>query len=158
MRADPAFTPAFAIVRSVSIWDEVGEVAQQAVRDPSAPPQRGATAAELRDLESRLGRPLPRSLVAWLLVLNGDTIGEGGVFGARPDAPALDIGRVLDRYREEWDPPAWLPVASDGCGNYYLLLADEGVGFVDTMADPAVVSRVVEDSLVSFLLWYLPRS
>jgi cell wall assembly regulator SMI1 len=122
-----------------------------------APPQRGATEAELRDLERRLQRSLPAPLITWLRLLNGDTISEGGVFGARPDVPSLDIAQCMKGYRQEWGEAGWLPVASDGCGNYYVLLPDDRVGFVEPMADPAAIAEVMADSLASFLLWYLPR-
>jgi hypothetical protein len=92
-----------------------------------------------------------------LLILNGDTIGEGGVFGARADDPALDIARVRETFREEWAGQPWLPVASDGCGNYYVLVGDGPVAFVDVMSDPRAVSDMKADSLDAFLLWYLPR-
>src|SRR3954453_21768523 len=74
-------------VTEAATWDSVSSLAGRVRRDPDASPQRGATADDLRDLERRLKSPLPPSLVRWLLILNGDTIGEGGVFGARSDAP-----------------------------------------------------------------------
>jgi cell wall assembly regulator SMI1 len=139
-------------------WDEVADLVGRVRRDPKAPPQRGATADELRDLERRLGSALPQSLVRWLLILNGDTIGEGGVMGARPDAPELDIVRVASIFRDEWTEHSWLPVASDGTGNFYVLLEDGRVGFVDTAAAPPAHAEVKAESLPSFLLWYLPRT
>jgi hypothetical protein len=141
----------------VDVWQSVAELARQVERDPLSPPQRGATDEELRDLARRLQGPLSAPLITWLRLLNGDTISEGGVFGARPDVPFLDIAHRLKGYRQEWGEAGWLPVASDGCGNNYVLLPDDRVGFVDTAADPAAIAEVMADSLASFLLWYLPR-
>jgi hypothetical protein len=139
-------------------WDAVGALARSVVRDPDAPPQRGATAEELGDLERRLASPLPSSLTTWLLMLNGDTIGEGGVFGARPDEPSLDIAHVRQIFRDEWAAKPWLPVASDGSGNYYVLIDGGPVGSVETTSDPRAVAKENAGSLAAFLLWYLPRS
>lgn len=137
-------------------WESIAVLARRVARDPTAPVQRGATAEELRDLESRLVSPLPPSLVTWLLILNGDTIGDGGVFGACADKPALDIACIRGIFSREWSDRPWLPVASDGCGNYYVLINGETVGFIDSSADPRVIAEVT-DSLDAFLLWYLPR-
>lgn len=138
-------------------WSSVSALAQRAERDPTAPPQRGATQEELGSLERRLDTTLPEPLVRWLTILNGDTIGQGGVFGAREDDAALDIARIRSIFREEWQGTAWLPVASDGCGNYYVLMEDGRVGFVETSEDPRLVSTIEAESLDEFLLWYLPR-
>lgn len=98
---------------------------------------------------------LPESLASWLGILNGDTIGQGGVFGARRDSTFLDIGHISKIFQEEWAGHSWIPVASDGCGNYYVLLPDERVGFVDTMADPYAIDAIEAETLAVFLLWYL---
>src|SRR3954451_17989717 len=121
-------------------WSAIADVAHRVERDPDAAPQRGAAAGELQDLEVRLSRPLPAALAEWLVIINGDTIGEGGVFGARPDAPDLDIASLRNLH-EEWADCNWIPVASDGTGNYYVLTADGTVGFVEQMADPGSIQR-----------------
>src|SRR4051812_19389544 len=137
-------------------WSAVADLAHRVHRDPDAAPQRGATPAELDDLEARLSQPLPTALREWLVIINGDTIGEGGVLGARPDAPHLDIARLRELHNE-WADCSWIPVASDGAGNYYLLAGDGTVGFVEPMADPGAIQRTVAASLRDFLLWYLGR-
>lgn len=83
-------------------------------------------------------------------ICRGAAIGPGGLFGHRPDEPFLDIPTVLGLY-PEWQTTNWLPVASDGCGNYYMLLADGSVGFVDTMSDPAVIDAVIAPDLFTFI-------
>jgi hypothetical protein len=56
----------------------------------------------------------------------------------------------LDLY-PEWRTLGWLPVAGDGCGNYYVLAGDGTVGFVDTTSDPGSVERQVSGDLLSFM-------
>jgi hypothetical protein len=58
--------------------------------------------------------------------------------------------RIRDLF-PEWRTLGWLPVASDGCGNYYVLAVDGTVGFVDTMSDPGRLERAVSADLLSFM-------
>ena len=121
-----------------------------AVRPPEDDPPHGASPAELAALADRLGRPLPRALRTWLSICNGAAIGPGGVFGQRPDRRHADIVRFLDLY-PEWRGLGWIPVASDGCGNYYVLTAEGTVGFVETMSDPGKLARRAGPDLLSFM-------
>ena len=118
--------------------DRVRRLVHGAVRAPEEPCIEGASVQELGDLEQRLGRTLPAQLRDWLTICRGAAIGPGGFFGHLPDCPFLDLPSVLADY-PEWRAQDWLPVAGDGCGNYYVLLPSGQVGFVDTMADPAVI-------------------
>ena len=136
-------------------WEQVKASLAHAERDPLADPIAGASDEQLTDLESRLGIALPEALVAWLRICNGDTLGQGGVLGARPDRQDLDIAQCRALFAHEWRDRMWLPVASDGCGNYYVLDEAGAVGFVDTMADPASVERTIAESLGDFLTWFV---
>jgi len=89
-------------------------------RAPEDDPPEGASAAELARLSDRLGRSLPPLLRSWLSICRGAAIGPGGVFGQRPDRPGLDMVSIRD-LSPEWQSLGWLPVAGDGCGNYYVL-------------------------------------
>jgi hypothetical protein len=51
----------------------------------------------------------------------------------------------------QWRALGWLPVASDGCGNYYVLAKDGTVGFVETMSDPSRINRHAASGLLSFM-------
>jgi SMI1 / KNR4 family (SUKH-1) len=121
-----------------------------AVRAPEDDPPRGARPEELDCLQERLGGSLSPVLRAWLSVCRGARIGPGGVFGASPDMPDVDMARRRDLC-PEWPELGWLPVAGDGCGNYYVLLGNGTVGFVDTMKDPGQVDRQVAGDLLSFM-------
>lgn len=119
-----------------------------AVRDPGELEFRGATPDELRQLEERLGRPLPPPLADWLRICRGAAIGPGGFFGHRPDRPYLDVPSCLQLF-PEWVERDWIPVAGDGCGNYFVLLPSGEVGFVDTMSDSTAVEPDLDPDLYS---------
>ncbi len=127
-----------------------------AVRAPEDDPPRGARPAELDCLQARLEVSLSPALRAWLSVCRGARIGPGGVFGASPDVPDVDMAWRRDLY-PEWAGLGWLPVAGDGCGTYYVLLGNGAVGFVDTMKDPGQVDQQVADDLLSFMIDLLAR-
>ena len=121
-----------------------------AVRPPEDDPPEGPSPAELAVLADRLGQPLPPALRTWLSMCNGAAIGPGGVFGERPDRRFLDMAWFWDLY-PEWRGLGWIPVASDGCGNYYVLTADGTVGFVETMSDTEKLARQAAPDLLSFM-------
>ncbi|MBM2622806.1 SMI1/KNR4 family protein [Actinoplanes sp. LDG1-06] len=129
-------------------------------RAPEQPMPGGVSDHDLADLQRRLGCPLPTELVEWLRICKGEAIGAGGVFGARPDQDHLDIATYLTLY-PRWRELSWLPVAGDGCGNYYVLVGSGPlagkVAFVDTMSDPDSVEVIAGDSLWTFLQSYLIR-
>ncbi|MFN8194713.1 MAG: SMI1/KNR4 family protein [Nocardioidaceae bacterium] len=117
-----------------------------------APEERlvGATPKQLISLQERVGRPLPEELLALLSICNGAAIGPGGLFGERPDAPYLDLPSIRALF-PEWDSKGWMPVAGDGCGNYFVLLTDGRVGFVDTMSDPSALASIEYGTLFEFV-------
>jgi hypothetical protein len=121
-----------------------------AIRAPEEEAPRGASPAEIDSLRASLGCDIPPALRTWLAVCRGAGIGPGGVFGQRPDRPFLDMPQRRDSF-PEWAERGWLPVAGDGCGNYYVLTADGAVGFVDTMKDPGQIDRQAAGDLLSFM-------
>jgi hypothetical protein len=72
----------------------------------------------------------------------------GSVRAPGDDEP--DMAGIRDLY-PDWRTLGWLPVAGDGCGNYYVLALDGTVGFVDTMSDPGRLERRVSADLLSFM-------
>lgn len=127
----------------------VSELIHGAVRAPQEILE-GASPGQLARLEERLGRPLPEELATLLTICNGGAIGPGGIYGQRPDETFLDLPSILAMF-PEWAEAGWLPVAGDGCGNYWVLLGDGRVGFVDTMSDPGALDRVTDPDLFSFV-------
>ncbi|SFF89419.1 SMI1 / KNR4 family (SUKH-1) [Actinoplanes philippinensis] len=123
-------------------------------RPPERPFPGGADDQEIADLERRLGVPLPDSLVDWLRSCKGEAICAGGVLGARPDDESLDMATCLAMF-PTWRDSGWLPVAGDGCGNYFVLVTSGElagqVGFIDTIADPGSIESMEGRSLWVFL-------
>lgn len=130
--------------------DDLRRLVAGAARAPEDDPPAGASPAELAILADRLGQSLPAELRTWLLICRGAAIGPGGVFGQRPDRPHLDIVKIREIF-PEWRALGWLPVASDGCGNYYVLAEDGAVGFVEPISDPGTISQRTAAGLLSFM-------
>jgi cell wall assembly regulator SMI1 len=126
-------------------------------------PAPGADAGQLGRLADLLGYPVPADLREWLTRCNGsDSGGPGALFGAYPANRALRI-EAAAAIHPQWIPRRWVPVASDGTGNYYLLDAShrvtstDAVFFVDTMDDPDRLAYVVGSRLLTFLRFLLTR-
>ena len=116
----------------------------------------GAKPELLHGFTVRTGLVIPKELSDWLGVVNGARIGPGGVFGIRPDDPYCDIESTLNVY-PTWRTNGWIPVASDGCGNYYLAGAENGatpVYFNETVCDDRTLTYVVSSGIWEFL-WFL---
>ncbi|MDT5028557.1 MAG: hypothetical protein QOE61_4983 [Micromonosporaceae bacterium] len=141
------------------VRDEVVRLMLEATRPPEEPYPGGATDDELRDLERRTGRPLPEPLLDWLRACKGEAIGPGGIYGARPDEPDHDIAHVLSMF-PRWRDTGWIPVAGDGCGDYYILVTSGSlaghVAFVD-QADMTSIDYLVAGDLWRFLRFLLQR-
>ncbi|MCA0331662.1 MAG: SMI1/KNR4 family protein [Actinobacteria bacterium] len=128
-------------------------------RAPGAPAIAGASDQEVRDLERRLGKPLPGELAAWLRACNGVVAGPVVLYGARPLDADLDINEVRCCW-SAWQERGWIPVAGDGTGNSYVIRAatDEDVSpvfFIDCSEDPDRLAYVVASSLSRFLRFVL---
>lgn len=121
--------------------------------DEGQPPIIGASPDDLRVLREQLGFDLPEQLVDWLMVCNGSLAGPGGLFGANQRNDFLDIaGRMYDGWRER----RWIPVAGDGCGDFYVLDASRthlptgGIFFID-QCDYDALDYVVASTLGVFV-------
>jgi cell wall assembly regulator SMI1 len=141
------------------VRQEVVHLLREAQRAPEQPFPGGADDAELSELQGRLGLPMPTTLIDWLRICKGEAIGSGGVFGARPDQPDLDIAHDLSMH-PGWRARSWIPVAADGCGDYYVLVGHGElaghVGFID-QAELDEIDYVVASDLWLFLRFLLLR-
>lgn len=138
--------------RGRTTYDDIVPLLEVA-HHPASEPVQGATDEELRRLEERLGLRLPSCLADWLRVCRGSTGGPGGLFGTGSGRQHLEIDWMLDRF-PEWRGRGWIPVAGDGCGNYYVLLSHEPgerIGFVETMKATDEIAYVTATSLHTFL-------
>lgn len=142
-------------------FDRALALVTQVPRPPEASEPSGATADQLNSLERSLQQPLPVELTAWLGKCNGVVAGPGVLYGARPDNLTLDIG-VARASWPEWVARGWIPVASDGTGNAFVLQGasppePSPVYFVDCSEDPARLGYVAASSLDRFLVFLLER-
>jgi hypothetical protein len=68
-----------------------------------------------------------------------------------------DLAYWIDQYPQQ----GWLPVAGDGCGNLYVLVARGylvgSVGFIETMVDPDRIDYLVASDLWRFLRFLFLR-
>ena len=128
---------------------------------PLAPEDKlpaGATAEQIQHLQKDFGVSLPSQVVEWLSFCNGPCVAQGGVFGVRPDRKFLDIITHVED-NPYWRQSLWLPIAGDGCGNYYVLSLDSSspevcpVFFIDHEVDHDELSHQVAPDLWHFLHW-----
>lgn len=150
----------------MDLFEEIVELIPRLPRDPDqAYPFAGAEEWKLRAFEARTGLQLPPALRRWLKFINGAAIGPGVVYGLgsrRHSYGPADIGEILDR-RPSWIERGWIPVGSDGFGNYYVLATrpEDGPGtpvlFVEPINDPDIPSYVVASDLFRFLRFYFRK-
>jgi hypothetical protein len=104
---------------------------------------------------SGLPESCPPDLELWLGRCNGLDLDDGTwLLGWGSQLSEMNrMENVFELY-PEFSRMGWWPVASDGCGNYWVLTGD-GVGFVDCAEDPGRVAYVVASSLERFLVPFL---
>jgi hypothetical protein len=122
----------------------------------------GATLEQIELLQQRIGMPLPFQFQQWLSACNGPLVAQG-VYGIRPDFPALDVENHM-LLLPDWCSGRFIPVAGDGCGNHYILAVESikslyPVYFVDhedegLLEEP---SYVVASGLWHFLLFLFQK-
>jgi hypothetical protein len=140
----------------------VEELIALARRVPAPPDQEftGAGEEDIAALESEIGRTLSLGLRRWLQVVNGAMLGPSGVFGIRDVRDFLSIEKYLRIY-PEWQKLGWVPIASDGVGNYWVTVPQgpdgsaDWVAFIDTHENPGTVDRYVASSFLRFMRFLL---
>jgi len=111
---------------------------------------------EVQAFTERTGVTLPDILLEWLRVVNGARIGPGGVFGLQDEDPYASIDLCL-RDLPNWRRKQWLPVAGDGCGNFYVFVPEEDrrcVYFIDSIEGYDELCYACASNLWTFL-WFL---
>jgi hypothetical protein len=104
----------------MTLQEEVFQLATLAPGPPNEPLPAGISHAEIDLFTERTGLPIPPELRAWLLFTNGPCIGPGGIYGIRPKRNHLDIEGHYE-YLPEFKENRWIPIGSDGCGDYYVI-------------------------------------
>jgi len=117
----------------------------------------GTTDEVINGAQTAMGVRFPESFREWLKISNGPCVGPGGMFGVQTQRRSLDIEELLTIY-PEWRTQ-WIPVAGDGCGNYYVMptATDAGIEppviFFDTTESTKKPAYVVASSLPHFLVF-----
>lgn len=140
----------------------LGDLLALARRAPMPPGYElpgGASEQELGLFEARTGIRITPQLRAWLATVNGAMIGPGGLFGVRGAADPLSIERHMNIY-PEWRQQGWLPIGSDGVGNYWTVTkgpeGSEGwVSFIDVHSDPGSIEYYAASNVFRFLKFVL---
>ncbi|MGV3771782.1 MAG: SMI1/KNR4 family protein [Verrucomicrobiales bacterium] len=116
---------------------------------------------QVQRVERHLGRSLPPPFTHWLMFCNGSRGGQGGVIGIEQIEGMIDLEANLTSY-PSWNKFGWTPVATDGCGNRYVLVQDPNVPscfpvcFIDMALDSDTLAYAVGSHLEIFLkliLW-----
>ena len=135
---------------------------EQVPQPPGEPLPNGISDVECDDLEARMGIPLPLEFRKWLNMSNGPCVGPGGFYGIRTQRPHLDIETHFVRH-PSWKVRKWVPIAGDGCGNYYVLSTSYEFGrgkpvlFVDTHVSSEEPAFIVASDIEHFLVFILER-
>lgn len=104
----------------MTLQEEVIQLATQVPAPPGEPLPPGLSDGEIDGFNSRTGLSIPPELREWLRFTNGPCIGPGGVYGIRPQREHLDMEGVYE-FLPEFKENGWLPLGTDGCGDYYVL-------------------------------------
>lgn len=118
---------------------------------------------QITEFEAKFDLYFPEEFVNLLLLCNGSFAGEGGIFGLHQEQRVLDIEYYFELF-PYWLSAKWIPVASDGCGNYFVCVANtqfEGkapVVFIDSAIGYDQIAYVVASNLFDFLIFYLESS
>lgn len=146
----------------MEIEDKVIEMIQQ-VRPIGDTPVRvmPATDTEIKAFENAHGFILPDEVRSWFRRCDGANIRPGGLDSLFPKDHVVCLDWHFKRY-PEWKSKGWIPLASDGCGDLYVLTKDvlvpatgtHPVFFLD-QADFAKPDYVVASGVWRFLFFLL---
>lgn len=135
------------------LFGELQLLVQRVPRAPEDAIPPGVSEQEVEEFAARNQLTVPTELAQYLELSNGPCIGPGGLLGIRTTRPDLDIESIY-RIFPDWRAKQWIPVAGDGCGNYYVVVPVAGrspVVFVDTGLDAMKPDYVVASGVLRFL-------
>jgi cell wall assembly regulator SMI1 len=145
----------------MTVQEEVVRLLKLVARLRNLTLPEGASEHEIAGLSARLNITIPSELKEWLHSYNGPNIGYGGTFGILPSDPFLDIESHYN-YSATWKQKGWIPIAGDGCGDFYVLDTSYKLGsmhpvyFLDQQ-DFEHPDYVVASGLWSFLRFLLQK-
>lgn len=123
-------------------FEKIRVLLQRVPKPPGELLPEPATDEKLDSFEKRSGIKLPIDLRKWFKVTNGPCVGPGGLYGIENSQSHLDIEYYLALF-PSWKSRKWIPVAGDGCGNYYIVPTQEeyGAGYPVVFVDTSVASE-----------------
>lgn len=130
---------------------------QQSPHPPGWSMPGGPQTQQIADLEAAVGFAIPAAVVEWLEQCNGCVAGPGVLFGATSGCALTDILSAMELW-PRWRQDRWLPIASDGSGNFFVAVAYEHqvqVFFVECTLDPGRLSYIFGSSVERFLEFLL---
>lgn len=139
---------------------EVAGLLERVPREPGTELPGAAPESDLRAFEEDLGYSLPPDLKRWLKVSNGPNVGPGGFFGVGAVPKHLSIPACLSMF-PDWKALRWIPIAGDGCGNYYVQVLSGAFGpgcpvvFVEPMSGSNEVAYAVASTVPLFVIGLL---
>jgi cell wall assembly regulator SMI1 len=113
--------------RDINYEEEVKRLLHEVERPPGESIPPGASPAEIVTLEATIGISLPPLLRKWLSTSNGPFVGPGGIAGINPKREDRDIPWLLELF-PSWKSNRWIPIAGDGCGDYYVVSTQNEFG------------------------------
>jgi len=123
---------------------------------------QGVEDGECAGFENRTGITLPDDIRDWLKMANGPCVGPGGLYGIRPPRTHLDIEPFFLLF-PKWKARKWIPIAGDGCGNYYIVPSQHEFGpgfpvlFIDTNVSVDEPCFIVASDIGHFLVSILEK-
>jgi cell wall assembly regulator SMI1 len=143
----------------MTIEEEVKSLLRKAANRYGGELPPGIGKDEIDAFEHRTAIVVPASLREWLAITNGPTASDW-LFGIRPKRQSLDVEVILRIY-PGWQKMGWIPVANDGCGDYYVLATapkdspGHPVFFIENHEDIEKPKYVVASDLWHFLRFFL---
>ena len=119
------------------------------------------TYRKIKSFESNYNIKLPKDFIDWLFITNGSNVGPGGFFGIETGRNSNDIEFYLNLY-PIWVEVKYIPVASDGFGNTYLIdltnsFTNGFIFFIDSSGDISKPTYYVASHVWTFLYCILSR-
>ncbi|MEY4530119.1 MAG: hypothetical protein RLZZ156_840 [Deinococcota bacterium] len=119
----------------------------------------GASLQDILSFETHYKLHLPNSMREFLQVINGAYVGSQVFLGIN-STTNNEIGRFLELI-PSWVQRNWIPIASDGCGNYFVMMVaneqNQPIGFIDHETGYETVDYVVSSRLEIFVEQFILR-
>lgn len=93
---------------------------------PSPKPFEGISRQVILSYSASISIPFPESLVDWLELVNGAHVDSQALVGIKSTC-AMDIDALFQLF-PCWKSSGFIPVATDGCGNYYVIITNNSYG------------------------------